>query len=236
MKKLLIIAAIVVAIVAMTGTVAMAGQGSSGYNTVVGATVSIHGSYADTGNECEVCHAVHGATGTYKLLRNNSAASACNACHVGASALTAAKVYTFTSGVLAEHVIGASSVPDNGNGTSVSSLACMDCHDAAPHGAGANASGKLSTAAYTGSEQAFCAGCHEANNAGTDTHVFDSSADNVRAFAASGDCNDCHNDTAGFPHETQTLRFRAGTTSTDGVDAICLDCHDNGTSGVGRTY
>jgi len=40
-----------------------------------------HGGYAITTDKCKDCHAIHQATGTYVLLRNNSAAEVCDACH-----------------------------------------------------------------------------------------------------------------------------------------------------------
>ncbi|MCL4499949.1 MAG: hypothetical protein M1335_06900 [Chloroflexi bacterium] len=42
---------------------------------------SPHGGYSSTTNECKVCHAVHQATGSFRLLRDNSATTECDFCH-----------------------------------------------------------------------------------------------------------------------------------------------------------
>lgn len=42
---------------------------------------SPHGGYTSTTNKCKVCHAVHLSTGSYRLLRDNSASTECDFCH-----------------------------------------------------------------------------------------------------------------------------------------------------------
>jgi hypothetical protein len=42
-----------------------------------------HGDYATTTSKCKTCHAVHRASGAYKLLRSDDPDDACAYCHVG---------------------------------------------------------------------------------------------------------------------------------------------------------
>lgn len=85
MKKLLIVS-LLTAFIAATTTTAFA----SGYNSPLWSTQATspdpkmpHGGYADTTNKCKDCHAVHLATGSYKLLRAGATdgQTACSFCH-----------------------------------------------------------------------------------------------------------------------------------------------------------
>jgi hypothetical protein len=80
---------------------------------------SPHGGYDSTGNKCKVCHAVHLATGTFKLMRADSASDACSYCHSGDQRHAALGAYTNPSnshGIYTSngHTIGSGrSIPDS---------------------------------------------------------------------------------------------------------------------------
>ncbi len=111
-------------------------------------TTNPHGGYSATSNKCKTCHAVHGATGTYKLLRATSADDACDFCHVGAGAHTNKLVYGYASdnpetaptAINNGHTIGhayspSAPIPDS-TGTAAAAtgtLVCNRCHSV--HGA-----------------------------------------------------------------------------------------------------
>ncbi|MDP2182616.1 MAG: hypothetical protein Q8K99_08620 [Actinomycetota bacterium] len=119
---------------------------------------SPHGSYATTNDECEICHSPHqaGTAGsTYKLLRGNNAASACDYCHANGGKAGSPYIVYVVGGVnkindLNGHEIDAytGEVPDdltNGVDTVIgATLDCFDCHSV--HGART-----LTTAQFGGS-------------------------------------------------------------------------------------
>lgn len=129
---------------------AAGGQDGSTYNVVDPATQTPHGSYATTGDECEICHSPHNAgdgVTSYKLLRATDVGSACDYCHAaGGAAQDPYLVYLDDVGVdldktdLNGHEIGgfgAAGVPDDTNGAPTTLLGgvlgCFDCHSV--HGA-----------------------------------------------------------------------------------------------------
>ncbi|MDO8886333.1 hypothetical protein [Candidatus Oleimmundimicrobium sp.] len=102
MKKMLIMALVVVFTLSMTVVAFGYGYDTSGTTTIGGNTYYIsgevtdpHGGYAVSTDKCKVCHAIHQATGTYVLLRSGatSGLSACEACHVAGAPLTQLAVY-----------------------------------------------------------------------------------------------------------------------------------------------
>jgi len=132
-----------------------------------------HGDYADTTNKCKDCHAVHLAQGTWRLLRDNTRATACDACH-GTGGLSTLIITTNPEG----HTMGYSgTAPDDaGTAWSTTSFGCMDCHS--PHDnntvvlTGKTTSKLLKVdpdpgeALYwtgTGDESEWCSDCHSAN-------------------------------------------------------------------------
>ncbi|MDI6689785.1 MAG: hypothetical protein QME54_05135 [Actinomycetota bacterium] len=132
-----------------------------------------HGDYADTTNKCKDCHAVHLAQGQWRLLRDNTRATACDACH-GSGGLSAIIITTNEEG----HTMGyTGTAPDDSDPAwSVTSFGCMDCHS--PHDnntvvlTGKETSKLLKAdpdpgeALYwtgTGDESQWCSDCHSAN-------------------------------------------------------------------------
>lgn len=251
MKKFFMIVLIFTFVFGMVVAAEAAGYNSDGtiQAQTSGASQGIpHGGFTSGTNKCKSCHAVHAATGTYKLLRSNDLATACDYCHVGGSAITTKKVYV-ASTYQGEHNIGANiATPDRGTGTLVNAneLDCKDCHSGAPHGTNSNADMLVA-----GTLDAVCTSCHEANAAGSDSHVLDGSPDNTRAWSASDNCRDCHSGTSTdsdiFPHRTNGLNFLRntytnGASTTTNLDSVCGDCHtQNGsftayTTGVGKTF
>ena len=100
---------------------------------------SPHGGYTSTTNRCKVCHAVHLATGSYRLLRDNSASTECDYCH-GTSGVANTKPITLNENGhgLPAGTTGTVYAPDDLADTSTPSAArfsidagswgCASCH------------------------------------------------------------------------------------------------------------
>lgn len=213
MKKGLLIALLVVGLVAVMGGVALAGgwttidynqshapngQGGTGNDAIwnpneAPAPGHPHGDFSSSTNKCRVCHAVHGANDTsWRLLRDTSRATECNACH-GEGGLTDIQPYrTTTWSIRGEHTIGSDQIPDSTGTTSITGgLSCGNCHSV--HGANtingigassnwdtkilkrdANGDGNVLAAGASGApnpndsgnakKTAFCADCHNRNS------------------------------------------------------------------------
>lgn len=79
-------------------------------------TSNPHGGYSTTSNKCQVCHAVHRATGTFRLLRVDRPDDACDYCHIGAHRHSRLGAYTDAGTIYPEngHTIGAGpEIPDS---------------------------------------------------------------------------------------------------------------------------
>lgn len=159
-KKILVLAVITVALIALTAAPAFAeaqGYNDSGdYTRANGYFSGPHGGYTTTTNKCAVCHSTHYAEGSFMLLRANSREAACDYCHGGGGGSTiniqmdnAYKDMTANFDY-ADGVVDLATDPD-GYGTghtlgytgeaptdikpayqSTQGLACFDCHS--PHG------------------------------------------------------------------------------------------------------
>ncbi|MCL5290973.1 MAG: hypothetical protein M1548_00355, partial [Actinobacteria bacterium] len=187
-------------------------------------TTNPHGNYSSATNKCKTCHAVHRATGTYKLLASGTDVnSACDYCHVGAGAHTNKLVYGYAgvapTAVNNGHTISGSAVtiPDN-NTNATTILVCNKCHSV--HGAKTigfgdgkrmilrnNPLDDTSTpvpdtsTAFSGASLtvvAFCEKCHDSNS-GSQSHPFVSTPDSQTAWSGSPLCSSCHN-AQGEPH------------------------------------
>jgi hypothetical protein len=89
-KKILVMAAIAVTLIALTAVPAFAeGYNDSGdYTRANGYFSGPHGGYTTTTNKCAVCHSTHYAEGSFMLLRANSREAACDYCHGGGGGST----------------------------------------------------------------------------------------------------------------------------------------------------
>ncbi len=100
MRKFIALALVAMALVALAATTAVAegynqqtsdaatlakgyGATTGFYTRATGYFSGPHGGYTTTTNKCQDCHSTHYATGSYKLLRADSAAAACDYCHGG---------------------------------------------------------------------------------------------------------------------------------------------------------
>jgi hypothetical protein len=215
-KKGLLIALLVVGLVAVMGGVALAGgwttiteskshdpndlTGPDGTGGPDGEAVwnamesglNPHGNFSSSTNKCRVCHAVHGANATsWRLLRDTSRATECNACH-GEGGLTDIQPYRITTwSIRGEHTIGSDQIPDSVGVTSITGgLSCGNCHSVHgantlsgigatsnwddkilrrdPNGNGqvlaADATGAPDTSVSNGKKTGFCADCHNKNS------------------------------------------------------------------------
>ncbi len=208
-----------------------------------------HRGYSSTGHKCKACHAVHLASGTYKLTRANSASDACNFCHAfGGPHGSSASPYDQAPGrdpeaTINGHTIGESfdSIPD---GPIISiTLLCVSCHSV--HGAKAISFNDSATNKYPkllkndplnsgqpvpdtttpfatsyGTLTAFCLKCH-ANNQGFASHRY-ATADGVKAFSGSEACKKCHA-SLGQPHATQSWRMLIGKDTGPSITESNLD-------------
>ncbi len=154
-KKLLFVALVTLAVVALAVTPAFAeGYNSpTEYTRATGYFAGPHGGYTTTTNKCADCHSTHYAAGTFMLLRANSREAACDYCHGGGGGstinimmdndyrdgsynMTMASAETTTSrGYGTGHTLGyAGNSPTDINPaySDPDGLACFDCHT--PHG------------------------------------------------------------------------------------------------------
>lgn len=223
-----------------------------------------HGGYATTTNLCSFCHAVHNAGidgnggGAYKLTRssNGQVLGACYYCHESGGLVTKQPYSTASfdsEPVRAEHRLGiATEVPDSTIPTTVSigldsKLDCVDCHNAAPHGAGETADSKLfKDAVAVGNVTPVCVRCHNKNFVeifNGASHVMTVSPDGGLAYrgvtvvgggVSSTRCVSCHSNLGKgmFPHISSAARFlktAAGDLNASGssgsLDAVCMECH-----------
>lgn len=210
-----------------------------------------HEGYLTSTNYCKFCHAVHQASGSYRLIINaTSADDMCNYCHTGASPKAVDVAYTSAAPNAADnaHTIGVAlnTAPDGGTGLS-GNLTCNKCHSV--HGANtyqtedilrADPSGNLGAPATN--EIEYCGDCHYYNVSGQDTHPYGGVKAGV-AWQDSYTCRDCHTDLSDYPHVGSshallgTGQYNSNVTSAN-LDAKCLECHRNSTDtqGVGKTY
>lgn len=158
-KRILVLAALAIAIVALSVVPAFA-EGYNGGDTGVGFYTrdlgyfsGPHGGYTTTTNKCQDCHSTHYATGSFKLLRADSREAACDFCHGGGGGSTiniqmdndytvdpwavdkASAEATTTMGKGTGHTLGyAGNAPVDISPafSDAEGFACFDCHS--PHG------------------------------------------------------------------------------------------------------
>lgn len=216
-------------------------------------TENVHGGYADTTNSCKVCHDVHENANAH-LFITTVVSDGCVLCHTDGGGGTA--VYTGTS---AHDLLNADEIiPDVGgtNGfdddTVIDALSCIDCHDAAPHGAGESTASGHYTLTTADDPVDFCVACHAANDGrvsggdvGQPTHVMAAVGTSYNDFAGtpgigaadsgatSADCVNCHTNGSAddFPH-SGNYKLLADGAGQYALADVCLGCH----SGVGTDY
>lgn len=221
---------------------------------------SPHGNYTTATNKCSFCHAVHNAGTDYnglnvwKLTRtngDNEAMGACKYCHVSGS-VSVKLPYNYTGGAAAparaRHSIDgtATVIPDStvpGQLGANGYLDCLDCHNAAPHGAGNVYKLTKDVGASSSMFTPICKRCHDKNFVDENdpwdkqSHPMVESTDGMtrpdraaagRQVVGAGwdtrDCKRCHANggSAGlgsFPHISRAARFlqsSAGDLTADG--------------------
>ena len=156
MKKIIILSILVISVLLIASSVAMAG----GWSTVDTATTALtpdqgswsvaddgapHGGFSTATNRCRVCHAVHMADPStaptvpgringpisWRLLRNQNRTEECYYCH-GPNGATDKQPFRDRAGVTfrGEHTLGSTVLPD-ANTTTVpgGQLTCGTCHN-----------------------------------------------------------------------------------------------------------
>lgn len=258
MKKIMFVLVLAVALVAM-----MSGVASAAYRAdiQVDESLAAHDGFGASTNFCKQCHDVHGgvlADDNTPLFRYGVVADSCAYCHVGGGAMSGAQVYTVAT-FEAEHTIGELAIPDRNTADGLGSdakLGCIDCHMAAPHGAGTasswGTSGALITSAYNDPNDYCGALCHDMNDEGAlggtgadATHpIVATVTDSTVANAATVSCLNCHDATtvatvSEFPHRSGGWAFLQNTAldadasaATQPLDGVCMTCHPN----VGNTF
>jgi predicted CXXCH cytochrome family protein len=238
---MILVALLAVAMLASMAGVAYAGntEGTTGVSQWVGGD-TVHSGYATTTNACKVCHDIHG-NANYKLFIANDVATGCSTCHISVTA--APTVYTETD---VHRINVATTIPDGSTDTPLAltgdadELECLDCHNAAPHGAGAGTGYALITESDNNS---FCIRCHDENDgrvtagvrASNNTHVMIADggaytefgatvADDCDAGATSANCVNCHVDNVDFPHSGEYKLLTTGSAAL-ALDAECRLCH-----------
>ncbi|MBS3909777.1 MAG: hypothetical protein KGZ93_09165 [Actinobacteria bacterium] len=91
-----------------------------------------HGGYADTTNKCKECHAVHLATGSYKLTRASSHGETCAFCHgIGGTASVTVILDAEGHGLSPSEQAGMIIAPGDTHPAytkNASSWGCLECH------------------------------------------------------------------------------------------------------------
>lgn len=250
MKKMILVAVMVVSLVVATSGIAYAGntEGVTGVSQWVGpfstpsqvTSDTVHSGYSTTTNACKVCHDIHGNS-NYKLFIENDVATGCSTCHIAVTA--APTVYSDTD---VHRINTVTTIPDGSVDAplaltgEVDELECLDCHNAAPHGANAGTGYALVTESDNND---FCIRCHDENDgrvtegvrASASTHVMIADggaytefgatvADDCDADATSANCVNCHVDTTDFPHSGVYKLLTTGS-AAQALDAECLLCH-----------
>lgn len=249
MKKTVFVLVLAMVMILAMGSVAHAAtiEGINGISEWV-TSDSIHQGYASSVNACKVCHDVH-ENPNAKLFITDNMNDGCGLCHTGGT--TGVQVYTGTE----RHTRGAMLIPDSGgtNGpaddltANISSggLICIDCHDAAPHGAGAPDPFIVALSTESTSMTDFCLKCHEVNDGRlvggqrTDklTHVMaglgatytefgSTTTSHADVGANSSTCANCHTNgtQTDFPHSGNYKLLVDGSTAK-GLDVECRMCH-----------
>lgn len=164
----------------------------------------------------------------------------CVSCHSvhGANTFTSAGDGITAGSILKKNPGG--SVTDSGTGAIAGDVAnldefCRDCHDG------------------TAAAADYCVNCHATQMGVTElatrngvSHIMTTNMNGVAgtqvAWTTSETCRKCHKggdgtDGNSFPHLTSGADFLTGThTTTSPLDRVCLECHQNGGSGVGLTF
>ncbi len=229
MKRMLIVLSLAVVLVVAGASSAYALH--HGYDATSGNCRSCHAVHGATGDHLYNSAASRGAAAgsvyagqQITLDAGSIAQDLCEWCHVYGttyavyqSGMTSAETPAgkFAMGM---HEMGAASIPDVGDSTfdlakNATGLDCIDCHNAMPHAANANAAVAfyVQDAGATQVEvvNAMCTRCHEGNNSAThagETHPLvtasagyetDNYGTQVIAFEDSADCLACHNTAAG---------------------------------------
>ncbi|MDI6891795.1 MAG: hypothetical protein QMD08_02195 [Actinomycetota bacterium] len=181
MRKALVLALIPIFLLAMSGAAFAAGYLDDSIIQAMTSPDDPHGGYANTTNRCKACHAVHLATGSYRLLRASTAATECDYCHKSGTGIitTVSRVDgTTTEG----HTMGAyvnTTAPDEVDASAFKAgsggLKCADCHSVHDNNTvilSGKSSSKLlknnpdgygSAFTTTSDESQWCADCHDAN-------------------------------------------------------------------------
>ncbi|MBE0448648.1 MAG: hypothetical protein IBX64_11220 [Actinobacteria bacterium] len=93
-----------------------------------------HGSYTSTTNKCKDCHAVHLATGSYRLTRANTRGETCEFCHgIGGAASTTVILDPEGHGLYPYEAQGIITAPDDTNPSyskNAQLWGCLECHSA----------------------------------------------------------------------------------------------------------
>lgn len=142
MNKALLFIIVTVLVIATAGYALAAGYNEPQQYTTSANTP--HGGYTTTTNKCKECHAVHLATGSYRLLRGDDPMSACEYCHGEGGAGTGTDVRLDAEGHGLGGATGSILVPHDTSSTatganlafSAAEWGCAKCHD--PHGVGEN--------------------------------------------------------------------------------------------------
>ena len=89
-----------------------------------------HGGYVTTSDLCKSCHALHGATGEFRLLRANEAADACDYCHGQSGIVDTERVWLDSEGHGTSQTTGFLQAPDDTTLSTfpVSEWGCTSCH------------------------------------------------------------------------------------------------------------
>ncbi|MHB8841609.1 MAG: hypothetical protein ACYC56_07450 [Candidatus Aquicultor sp.] len=199
-----------------------------------------HGGYTDTTNKCQECHAVHIATGTYRLTRANVRSEACAFCHGdGGISIRHIVLDEHGHGVSTDQAEGMITAPDDTDPPYTKNAklwGCLECHSV--HG---NQTIKLSDLSY---DRLLKSDPNPAknNNYLHYTPVVGESTQTVSQW-----CSTCHNANFGSSAELKTVPKGAitgnvaghsssagGSTNTpdgfadvkyDGNGPTCRQCH-----------
>jgi len=199
-----------------------------------------HGGYTDTTNKCRECHAVHIATGTYRLTRANVRSETCDFCHGdGGASIKHIVLDEHGHGISTDQAEGIVTAPDDTDPPYTKNAklwGCLECHSVHD-----NQTIKLSDLSYGRLLKS------DPNPAKNQNYLHYTPVVGESTQTVSQWCSTCHNANFGSSAELKTVAMGAitgkvaghsssaqGSTTTsdgfadvkyDGTGPTCQQCH-----------
>ncbi len=202
---------------------------AAGYNDPLQYTSGTgpHGGYTTTTNKCKECHAVHLATGSYRLLRSDDAETACDFCHGATGVIGTTNGYVLDTeghGLSVSQQTGFVLAPDDTSDTAYGGTyqvawyewGCPKCHSV--HNTGTTKLADRSTTMLL-----------KANPVGRTTYKYYTAIEDTSTETLSEWCSACHQTNFGL--HTDSKNYQVSETTNTPVYG-----HDVSATGQAATY